>query len=74
MAWGGTAAQAGRLTGLLILSLELKKFVGRGEIYAFWTSLFLLFGKHAENYRPARVYILSGSVVANNAFAVGTLR
>lgn len=53
VAWGGTAAQAGRLVGLLILSLELRKFVERVEIYAFWVLLFILLGEHAENYRPA---------------------
>ncbi|KAF9780175.1 hypothetical protein BJ322DRAFT_1112846 [Thelephora terrestris] len=59
VAWGGTAAQAGRLTGLLILSLELKKLaVRRKEIYIFWVSLL----------------ILLGLTFANNAVAVGTLR
>lgn len=53
VAWGGTAAQAGRLTGLLIVSLELKKFVGHREVYTFWVLLFALLGKHAENFRPA---------------------
>ena len=53
VAWGGTAAQAGRLTGFLILSLELKKFVGCVEIYAFWMLLPLLLGEHVETYRPA---------------------
>jgi hypothetical protein len=54
VAWGGTAAQAGRLAGLLILSLELKKFtVKRREVYIFWVLIFALLGKHAENYRPA---------------------
>jgi len=53
VAWGGTAAQAGRLIGLLILSLELKKFVGRGEIYTFWALLLVLLGEHPEKYRPA---------------------
>jgi len=53
VAWGDTAGQAGRLTGLLILSLELKKFVGRGEIYIFWVLLFIVLGAHTENYRRA---------------------
>jgi len=53
VAWGGTAAQAGRLTGFLILSLELKKFVGRVEICAFWVLLFILLGEHAKSYHPA---------------------
>ena len=53
VAWGGTTAQAGRLTGLLILSLELKKLVGRAEIYTFWVLLFILLGEYTENYRSA---------------------
>jgi hypothetical protein len=53
VAWGGTAAQAGRLTGLLILSLELKKLaVGRKEIYIFWVSLLIILGEHADNSCP----------------------
>jgi len=53
VAWGGTAAQAGRIIGFLILSLELKKFVERVEIYAFWLLLFILLGEHAKNYLPS---------------------
>ncbi|KAF9652236.1 hypothetical protein BDM02DRAFT_3109676 [Thelephora ganbajun] len=59
VAWGGTAAQTGRLIGLLILSLELKNFkIRRREIYIFWVLLF----------------VLLGIVFANNAIAIGTLR
>lgn len=57
VAWGGTAAQAGRLTGLLILSLELKKLVERREVLIFWVLLSVLFGKHAENYPPPSEFI-----------------
>lgn len=58
VAWGGTAAQAGRLTGLLILSLELKKLaVRRREIYFLWALLLALLGL----------------IFANNAISIGTL-
>ena len=53
VAWGGTAAQAGRLTGLLILSLELKKLVRRREVYIFWMLLAALLGKCVENPRSS---------------------
>lgn len=60
VAWGGTAAQAGRLTGLLILSLELKKLaIRRKEIYIFWVLLLILLGEHAENSRPIRADFFS---------------
>lgn len=50
VAWGGTAAQAGRLTGLLILSFELKKFPARRrEVYIFWVLLLIIFGKQTED-------------------------
>lgn len=59
VAWGGTAAQVGRLTGLLILSLELRRLaVRRMEIYAFWVALL----------------VLLGLIFANNAISIGTLR
>lgn len=76
VAWGGTAAQAGRLTGLLILSLELRKLaVIRREIYTLWTLLAVLLGKLAGNSRLACWADLSpGLVFANNAIAVGILR
>jgi len=75
VAWGGTAAQAGRLTGLVILGLELRKFtIRRREIYIFWVLLFALLGKHTGYPCPAWAHLLSGLVFANNAIAVGTLR
>jgi len=75
VAWGGTAAQAGRLAGLLILSLELKKFsVRRREIYILWVSLLILLGKQTEDPHPVRSNILSGLVFTNNAVAVGAIR
>lgn len=59
VAWGGTAAQAGRLTGLLILTLELKKLgVRHKEIHVLWVLLL----------------VLLGLIFANNAIAVGVLR
>lgn len=75
VAWGGTAAQAGRLTGLLILSLELKEFsVRRREVYILWVSLLTLLGKQTEDPRPVRSDLLSGLVFANNAVAIGAIR
>jgi hypothetical protein len=75
VAWGGTAAQAGRLAGLLILSLELKNFsVRRREAYVFWVLLLIILGKQTEDRHPVRSDLLSGLVFANNAVAVGTLR
>lgn len=54
VAWGGAAGQVGRLTGLLILGLELKRFPARRmEVYTFGVFLFILLGKQTENYRPA---------------------
>lgn len=54
VAWGGTAADAGRIIGLLILSFELKKFmIRRREVYIFWASLFVLSGEHAECFHLA---------------------
>ena len=75
VAWGGTAAQAARLTGLLILSLELKEFsVRRREVYILWVSLLTLLGKQSEDPRPVRSDLLSGLVFANNAVAIGAIR
>ena len=54
VAWGGTAAQSGRLAGLLILSLELKKLtVRRGEIYILWILLLTLLGERVGNASAA---------------------
>jgi len=75
VAWGGTAAQAGRLAGLFILSLELKKHpVKRREVYILWVSLLTFLGKQAEGPHPVRSDLLSGLVFANNAVAVGAIR
>jgi len=75
VAWGGTAAQAARLTGLFILSLELKKLsVRHREVYILWVSLLILLGKQTEDSHPIRSDLLSGLVFANNAVAVGAIR
>ena len=75
MAWGGTAAQAGRLARLLILSLELRKFsVGCREVCIFWVLLLILLGKQTEDIYLSQSDLLSGFIFANNAVAAGTLR
>jgi len=59
VAWGGMAAQAARLIGLLILGGELAKLgIMRKEMYIYWALLGLTLGL----------------IFANNAIGVGTTR